>query len=137
MKRALAIVRATDTSRLILVVALALTLNSLLNVISLDVIIPLLGAIVGTNFLQDQITLRGEGLETISITYIRVLTYAFNLAVLGMLLSVVARREHEEEPDEVECPYCLSAIPAEASRCAFCASDIEALMSGESSALLH
>ena len=123
---------ATSPGRLIAILAFAMTLESLLFVVGFDILLPIAGAIVGTNLQQDTLHISGSGIDEIRIIYSRLLAYAFTLIVLALGLKIVLRRESAEEADKVECPYCLSAIPFEATRCAFCGSDVAPLVSEDS-----
>lgn len=52
--------------------------------------------------------------------------------IVKPLNALMERRKTERpiDPTTRECPYCLSAIPLKASRCAFCASDMPEVAAG-------
>jgi large conductance mechanosensitive channel len=61
-------------------------------------------------------------------TIISFLIVAFAIFLLIRGLNKLKREEEapEEEPTTKDCPHCLSAIPIEATRCAFCTSEVGA-----------
>jgi large conductance mechanosensitive channel len=49
------------------------------------------------------------------------------LVIFFLIRTMNRMRREQEEPAEVttkECPFCLSAIPIKATRCAFCTSQL-------------
>jgi len=60
-----------------------------------------------------------------------VISFLIVAFVVFLLVRSVNRMRREEEappaePTTKECPYCLSAIPAKATRCAYCTSELTA-----------
>lgn len=114
--------------------------NSLVN----DVITPSLSVLTGKiDFSSLFVALDGVKYETIDaakeagatiINYGQFLTNIVDFLMVALCLFIFfkvffkARRKKEEEPKPVttkKCPYCLSEIPLEASRCAHCTSELE------------
>jgi large conductance mechanosensitive channel len=58
-----------------------------------------------------------------------VISFLVVALVIFFLVRMMNRMRREEkapaEPTTKECPFCLSAIPMKASRCAFCTSELE------------
>jgi large conductance mechanosensitive channel len=96
-----------------------------------DVLTPLLG-IFGTPDFKDELVFRiGEGEfrmgvflnALISLVMISAAVFFFVIKPVNKL----SERRKPQPPVEVtvrECPYCLSSIPAKASRCSFCTSEV-------------
>jgi large conductance mechanosensitive channel len=61
-------------------------------------------------------------------TVIDFVIVAFAIFLLVRQINRLQRKEEEEptEPTTKECPYCLSTIPIEATRCPHCTSDLAA-----------
>lgn len=94
-----------------------------------DIITPLLGITGGFSFPDWSIPLRGNSKLLIGafinavISFIIIAAVIFFLVVRPILL-LNKRRERTKEATTRECPYCLSAIPVNARRCAFCTSEL-------------
>lgn len=61
------------------------------------------------------------------ISFFLVALVVFFLIVqpINKLTEYEARKKDTEEPTTKKCPFCLSVIPAEASRCKFCTSKLD------------
>lgn len=59
-------------------------------------------------------------------TIVSFLIVAFAMFMLVKGVNKLKRKEEEpeEEPTTKDCPHCLSAVPIEAKKCAFCTSDL-------------
>ena len=100
--------------------------DSLVN----DILSPLLGLIVNTNF--SDLTLRiGE----VSLSYGSFITAIINFILMAFILfllvrglnklnSLTKKPEKAPEPTTRICPFCKSEIPLEATRCPHCTSDL-------------
>lgn len=98
-----------------------------------DIITPLLGITGGFSFPDWSIPLRGSSRLLIGSFINAVISFIIIAAVIFFLvvrpiMALNKRRERNKETSTQECPYCLSAIPVKATRCAFCTSE---LSSGE------
>lgn len=104
-------------------------INSLVN----DVISPFLGIFGGMNF--DQFVLNLGGAE---IAYGKFVTAVINFLIMAFIVFTMVKvmngfrdkLSKKEEPapkapTTKKCPYCLSEIPLEATRCAHCTSQLE------------
>lgn len=96
-----------------------------------NIITPLIAAIGGQpDFSALKLTLNGSAIMygqflNAVIAFLIVATAIF-FGVVKPMNHLVARakRGEETEPDEKECPECLSAIPAKAKRCKHCTAKI-------------
>jgi large conductance mechanosensitive channel len=78
------------------------------------------------NIILGNLTLKyGDFLNAIiSFTIIAFTVYFFVVMPTNRLISAVNSRKKTEDPSTQKCPYCLSEIPKEATRCAHCTSKI-------------
>lgn len=53
------------------------------------------------------------------------LIIAFSLFIIIRQLNKLSPKEEPGAPTTKKCPYCLSEVPIEATRCAFCTSELE------------
>jgi large conductance mechanosensitive channel len=62
------------------------------------------------------------------ISFLLIAAVVFFLVVqpINKLTELASRSKDTEEPTTKKCPYCLSVIPIEATRCKFCTSKLEA-----------
>ncbi len=58
-------------------------------------------------------------------TIINFVIVAFAIFMVVKNMNRLKRQEPAPEPTTKECPYCLSAIPLNATRCPFCTSELE------------
>jgi len=61
----------------------------------------------------------------ISFLIIAVVVFFFVVQPINKMNAIAARSKKAEEETERKCPYCLSEIPKEATKCAFCASKLK------------
>ena len=97
------------------------------------IITPLIGAIFGAEgiFVNETFAINGSEflygsvLDAI-ITFVAIAAIIFYLVVLPVnALIARSRREPPPDPTTKKCTECLSEIPIQARRCAFCASEQE------------
>jgi large conductance mechanosensitive channel len=115
----------------ILGVALAAVVDSLVN----DIIMPPVGKLLGgTDFENMFIDLSGKGYPTLAaakeagaatINYGIFITTCITFAVVAFVVFLIARSFVKPEPTKA-CPRCTQPIPAAATRCPFCTSDLGA-----------
>ena len=100
-----------------------------------DIIMPIIGAFGGKPSFDDYwFAINGSQINI--GTFITALVAFLILAAVVFFFVVkpvnwlMARRKTETpvDPTTRECPYCLSSIPAAATRCAFCTSVVSAVM---------
>lgn len=96
-----------------------------------DMVTPLIAAIVGepdfsglTFTINGSTFLYGDFINKV-IAFVSVAAVVFFFVVKPMNL-LMSRLKKDPPPDEStkKCPECLSAIPAEARRCAYCTSEV-------------
>ena len=59
-------------------------------------------------------------------TVIDFLIIAFAIFILVKQINRLKRQPAAAPPSTKDCPYCLSAVPIKATRCAHCTSDLKA-----------
>lgn len=104
--------------------------GALVTALVKDFVTPLIGAIFGTskNGMKFQVGaatfLVGDFLDAL-LAFLIIAAVVFFLIVKPVNY-LVARSRREEPPDRTirKCPECLSDIPADARRCAFCTSEV-------------
>jgi large conductance mechanosensitive channel len=98
-----------------------------------DLVTPLIAAIGGQHdFSGLYFTLNGSRLlygdflnAVISFLLIAGVIFFFVVQPINKLVERANRNKTSEEPSEKKCPYCLSAIPKDARKCAFCTSAVK------------
>ncbi|HLZ22868.1 MAG TPA: large conductance mechanosensitive channel protein MscL [Ktedonobacterales bacterium] len=101
-----------------------------------DIIMPLIGAFGGKpNFDSYYWVINGSQIKigtfiTALVVFIILAAVIFFFVVKPMN-ALMARRKSEPpaDPTTRDCPYCLSNIPIEATRCAFCTQEVPAAAS--------
>lgn len=100
-----------------------------------DIIMPFVTAVAGK---QDYTgltwTLNGSDIRygafiTVTITFLLTMAAVFFFIVkpINALTARIAAPTESGEPDQRECPHCLSEVPVQASRCRYCTSDLPAV----------
>ena len=103
-----------------------------------DILTPLLGIFGGTDFSHLTVTL-GEGETAPVLAYGNFITAILNFLVTAIMIFFLVKginalmngfKKKEEEPAPAapttkKCPYCLSEIAIEATRCPHCTSHLE------------
>jgi large conductance mechanosensitive channel len=94
-----------------------------------DIITPLIAAIFGSpNFDTLHFTINGStffyGHFLNAVVTFVLIAFAVFFFVVKPMNALQARRAKEEAATTRACPECLSEIPNEARRCAFCASEV-------------
>lgn len=108
-------------------VVIGAAFGSVVNAFVKDVITPFLGAIVSTpNFENVGFTIHGSHFAIgdflnalISFVIIAAGVFFFIVTPINALVSR-SKRENPPDPATKKCPLCLSEIPKDATRCAFC-----------------
>ena len=98
-----------------------------------DLITPLIGAIVGKpDFSAIQFTVNrskfpiGDFINSlVSFLLIGAAVYFLVVLPVNALMARLKRGQGTPDPTTKQCPECLSTIPVEAKRCAFCTSKLE------------
>jgi large conductance mechanosensitive channel len=107
--------------------------NNVVQAVVKDIITPLIAAIGGqhdfsklTFKLHGSTFLYGDVINFV-ISFIVIAAVVFFLVVqpLNKLQARAARNKKPEDPTDKKCPECLSTIPVNATRCAFCTSKLK------------
>jgi large conductance mechanosensitive channel len=114
-------------------VIIGVAFGAVVNSLVTDLITPLIAAIVGepsftglTFEIGDAEFFYGNFLDTL-FTFITVAAAVFFFVVVPYNRFVaMMRKEQSPDPTSRKCPECLSEIPAEAKRCAFCTTPVAA-----------
>ncbi len=115
---------------IIIGVAFGGIITSLVN----DILMPPIGFLLGgVDFSSLVWDISGTGEATINYgvfinTIVNFIIVAFAMFLFVRSFSLMQKKEEEPtpEPTTKQCPYCLSDIPVEATRCAHCTSKLEA-----------
>jgi large conductance mechanosensitive channel len=108
-------------------VVIGVAFGSVVTALVKDIITPIIGAIGGTpDFSGISFTLNnskfmvGDFLNAL-ISFLIIAAVIYFLVVVPMnKLTEASRREKPIDPTTKKCPECLSVIPLDAKRCAFC-----------------
>jgi large conductance mechanosensitive channel len=108
----------------VLGIAFGAVIASLVN----DVLMNLIAAVIGqpdfsrlTVTINDAVIRHGAFLNAV----INFLLVALALFFIIKAVNRATRRPSAEEPTVRECPYCMTSIPARASRCSACTSEVQ------------
>lgn len=111
-------------------VVVAVALVALLKSLVVDVVTPLVGVAGGVDFAGMSVTVRGSEIRYGAflnelISFLLTAAAVF-FGVVKPLAAYQQRRSGAALPTEVAtCGRCLSSVPAAASRCPFCTSDLQ------------
>jgi large conductance mechanosensitive channel len=103
--------------------------SSLVQSLVKDIITPLI-EIIGQvpDFSSYSFTIRnskftiGDFINSLlSFLIIAIVVYFFVVKPINKLISITQK---QKEPNKKQCPYCLSEIPVEAKKCAYCTADL-------------
>jgi large conductance mechanosensitive channel len=114
-------------------VVIGLAFAALVAAFVADIVTPIVGAIIGKHdfsalsfTVNDSVFKYGDFLNVL-ITFVSTAAAVFFFVVKPYNALVQrARREPTPDPTTKKCPECLSEIPIEARRCAFCTSVVAA-----------
>ena len=112
-------------------IVIGLAFAALVTAFVADLITPIIAAIFGSHdFSQLTFTINGSTFKygdfiNALITFVSIAAAVF-FFVVKPVNSLIARSRREGPPDPTvrNCPECLSEIPIEASRCAFCTTEV-------------
>lgn len=105
-----------------------------------DIINPILGLFGGMNFDQYKVKLLGQ----VTLNYGKFITAVINFLIMALVIFVIVKamntaseklsRKEEIAEDETtkKCPFCMSEIDIEATRCPHCTSVLDELESVKS-----
>ena len=104
--------------------------QSIINSLVKDIISPIIGLFTRTDFSDMVLVVLGVQIRYGSFitAVINFLIMAFIIFVmvkmLNKLASIGKKQQEDEAPKTKICPYCLSEIPINATKCADCTSDL-------------
>lgn len=111
--------------------------TSIVTSLNKDILTPVLGIFGGTDFSYLAVTL-GSGENAPVLYYGNFITAVINFLITALVIfclikginAIGGRMRKKEEaappaPTTKKCPYCLSEIPVEATRCAHCTSHLD------------
>ena len=111
--------------------------TSIVTSLNQDILTPILGIFGGTDFSYLTVTL-GSGENAPVLNYGSFITAVINFLITALVIFCLIKginaiggrvKKKEEEkpaaPATKKCPYCLSEIPLEATRCPHCTSHLE------------
>lgn len=114
--------------------------TSIVTSLNQDILTPILAIFGGTDFGYLTVTL-GKGENAPVLSYGNFITAVINFLITALVIFCLVKginavgdrvKKTEEEapakPTTKKCPYCLSEIPLEASRCPHCTSHLEEKM---------
>ncbi len=118
---------------LAIAVVIGAAFGAIVTALVKDLVTPLIGAIGGKpDFSNLYFTLNrskfmyGDFLNAvISFLLISSVIFFFVVQPLNKFVALTNRKKTAEEPTEKKCPECLSQIPKDARRCAFCTSKLK------------
>jgi large conductance mechanosensitive channel len=113
-------------------VVIGLAFAAVVNSLVADLITPLIAAIFGKpdfgglTFTINGSVFRYGAFFNALISFLIIAAVVFFLVVkpVNALMARMGRGAEAETPSR-ECPYCMSAIPVTATKCAFCTSEVE------------
>ncbi len=113
-------------------VVIGLAFAAVVNSLVADLITPLIAAIFGKpdfgglTFTINGSVFRYGAFFNALISFLIIAAVVFFLVVkpVNALMTRMGRGAEAETPSR-ECPYCMSAIPVSATKCAFCTSEVE------------
>ncbi len=110
--------------------------TAIVNSLNTDILSPLLGVFGGIDFSHLTLTL-GEGKNAPVLLYGNFITAIINFIITALVIFVLikfintvndklSKKEEETpaEPTTKKCPYCMSEIAIEATRCPHCTSQL-------------
>lgn len=113
-------------------VVIGAAFGSIVTSLVKDLVTPLIAAIGGQpNFSNLYFTINhskflyGDFLNAmISFVLIAAVIFFFVIQPINKMIAYSNRHKTAEEPTEKKCKFCLSTIPKDATRCAFCTSKV-------------
>lgn len=106
---------------------MALAVVALVQALIADIITPIIGAFVGKPSFSD-LTFKINGSHFLYGDFINALITFASIGAAVYFFIVLPYQHYQEhrgvEPTTKECPHCLQTVPVNASRCAFCTSEL-------------
>jgi large conductance mechanosensitive channel len=113
-------------------VVIGAAFGSVVTALTKDLLTPLIAALVGKpDFSAIKFTINGSVFPVgdfinavVSFLLIAAAVYFFVMTPINALIARVRKAPAPADPTTKKCPECLSEIPLEAKRCAFCAQPV-------------
>lgn len=112
-------------------VVMGAAFGGLVTALVKDIITPIISIPGKINFPDLSVTIGGGVIRygdflnnVVSFLLIAISVFFFVVRPVNWLMEL-RKTETPVEPSTRECPFCLSSIPARASRCAFCTAEVE------------
>lgn len=121
-----------NTVELAVAVVVGAAFGAIVSALVKDLITPFIAAIGGQpDFSNLYFTINGSRFlygdfinAVISFLIIAAVVFFFIIQPINKLIAHANRNKAPEDPTEKKCPHCLSDIPKDATRCAFCTSRV-------------
>lgn len=114
-------------------VVIGASFNNVVTALVKDLITPIVSAIGGSaRFAEASFTVHGSQFlygdfvnVLISFLVIALVVFFFVVQPINKLTTLAMRGKIPEEPSTKKCPYCISHVPKDATRCMFCTSKLD------------
>jgi|SRR5579862_1554272 len=114
-------------------VVIGAAFNGVVQSLVKDMITPVIAALGGSSHFENahftihnSQFLYGDFLNTlISFLIVAAVVFFFVVQPINKLTDLAMRNKSTDEPTTKKCPYCLSVVPIEATRCKFCTSKLK------------
>ena len=114
---------ARELLGLMLAAAVAFAIFNLTLQVAANVILPAIDQVLGTG-LRSGIIRLGNKPERMIFLGPLLASFIAGLTTVALFGSLYRNAWQKEMESSVDCPHCLSLVPAEATKCAFCGSDL-------------
>jgi len=117
---------------LAIAIVIGVAFTAVITALVVDIITPIISIPGKITFSAITLTLNGSTLKigdflNAVISFVIIAAVLFFFVVKPMNVLMARYKPTPEPPSETkECPYCLSSIPVNATRCAFCTSELDA-----------
>lgn len=117
---------------LAIAVVIGAAFSAVVTALVTGVLTPLIAAIFGSNdFSRISFNINGSPIlvgvvlnALFAFLTVALVLFFFVVKPMNMLIERSKRSSVPADPTSKKCPYCLSEVPLEASRCAFCTSEL-------------
>ena len=118
-------------------VVIGAAFNTVIQAFVKDIITPILPSGGAGEFSKASVSIGknhifpyGDFINTlVSFMVIAIVVFFFVVQPVNKLTTLANRSKDAEEPTEKKCPYCISAIPIDATRCKYCTATLKAAKS--------
>jgi large conductance mechanosensitive channel len=119
----------TNALALAIGVIIGAALGTVVTSLVEDVIMPPIGLLLGgVDFAELRLVLRAASGDQpeVAIRWGQFITAVITFVIVALVVFLISRRFLPEEPEAptASCPYCLDTVPAVATRCRSCSSEL-------------